>query len=262
MNIERHYCLDESPTFHMIELDAIDSTNNFLKKYSPLRPCCMTLATAEFQTAGRGADTNTWESEAGSNLLFSLLTYPNAEEAARIFVLSEALALAVRDALGEFAPGFTIKWPNDIYHADSKVAGLLIENDIAGKHIQRSIMGVGLNVNQTEFRSDAPNPVSLAQILGRPVERRFVLERVVEHYAKYYRMVEQGEYAEIHSRYLQHVYRWQETHVFQEPARAFGEPARRFRATIVDIEPDGHLRLKDEEGRIHRYAFKEVQYII
>ncbi len=262
MNIERHFCLDESPAFHMIELDAIDSTNNFLKKYAPLRPCRMTLATAEFQTAGRGADTNSWESEAGANLLFSLLTCPTTVEASRFFVLSEALALAVRDALGEFADGFTIKWPNDIYHADGKVAGLLIENDIAGKHIRRSIMGVGLNVNQTEFWSDAPNPVSLAQILGQPVERRFVLERVVEHFNKYYRMLEQGEYAEIHSRYLQHVYRLRETHLFQEPARASGEPARRFRATIVDIEPGGHLCLRDEEGCVHRYAFKEVQYII
>lgn len=255
MNRERHFCLDDSPHFHMIELDAIDSTNNFLKKYRPLRPCRITMATAEFQTSGRGADTNTWESERGANLLFSLLTFPQRTEASKVFSLSETLALSVHRALSDFSSGFSIKWPNDIYYADYKVAGLLIENDIAGKNIYRSIMGVGINVNQKSFLSDAPNPMSLAQILGEDVERRFVLESVMEHFSQYYRMLEQEEYARIHAHYLQSLYRWKESHLFEDENGAF-------KASITDVEPDGHLNLCDENGQTRRYAFKEVKYII
>ena len=255
MNRERHFCLDESPHFHMMELDTIDSTNNFLKKYRPPRPCRMTLATAEFQTNGRGADTNSWESAYGNNLLFSLLTYPQAVPASRVFVLSEVLALSVHHALNEFASGFSIKWPNDIYHADRKVAGLLIENDIAGKNIQRSVMGVGININQSEFLSDAPNPVSLKQIMGEEVERRFVLESVMEHFTRYYQMVERGEHDSIHKEYLEHLYRWQEPHLFEDEQGVF-------KAAIKDVEADGHLILTDENGMDRRYAFKEVKFII
>lgn len=255
MNIERHFCLDESPQFHMIELDCIDSTNNFLKHYRPPGPCRLTLATAEFQTSGRGAGTNTWESEHGSNLLFSLLIYPQKTEASKVFALSEVLALSVHHALSEFSSGFTIKWPNDIYYADHKVAGLLIENDITGKNIFRSVMGVGLNINQKMFKSDAPNPISLSQILGEDIERRFVLEKVAEHFSHYYQMLEQGDYDEIHSRYLQRQYKWQKKHLFEDEEGTF-------RATVEDVEPDGHLNLRDEEGHLRRYAFKEVKYII
>ena len=255
MNIERHFCLDESPNFHMIELDTIDSTNNFLKNYQPPRPCRLTLVTTEYQTNGRGADTNKWESERGANLLFSLLATPQGAEASHVFTLSQALALSVLQALGEFATGFTIKWPNDIYHNNHKVAGLLIENDLAGKYIQRSILGVGINVNQTTFLSDAPNPISLAQIVGEPVERRFVLERVVEHFTQYLKLLEQKEYAEIHNRYLQHLYRWSLPHTYEDQNGTFV-------ASITGVEEDGHLNLCDESGCTRRYAFKEVKYIL
>ena len=180
---------------------------------------------------------------------------PQRTEASKVFSLSETLALSVHRALSYFSSGFSIKWPNDIYYADYKVAGLLIENDIAGKNIYRSIMGVGINVNQKAFLSDAPNPMSLAQILGEDVERRFVLESVMEHFSQYYRMLEQGEYARIHAHYLQSLYRWKESHLFEDENGAF-------KASITDVEPDGHLNLCDENGQTRRYAFKEVKYII
>jgi len=252
---DRHFCLDDSPRFRMMELESVDSTNNFLKNFSGTGDRRMMLVTAEHQTAGRGSGTNTWESEKGKNLLFSLQVFPIAIPANRMFVISEITALAVRDALNEFEDGFLIKWPNDVYHADRKVVGMLIENDLQGRMVSRSIMGVGINVNQTNFLSDAPNPASLAQIVGHEVERRFVLEKFMEHYTYYYNKVGQGLLDEIHELYLQHLYRMGEWCQYEDK---YGE----FQARIVNVEPTGYLILEMSDGQQRRYEFKEVKYKI
>ena len=93
------YCLDDSPRFRMIELDEVDSTNSYLKGYRPLHMTDVTLVTAEHQTAGRGQTGNTWESERGRNLLFSLLLHPTQLSASEMFVISEAIALSIREAV-------------------------------------------------------------------------------------------------------------------------------------------------------------------
>jgi len=255
MTNDKHFCLDDSPWFQMIELDSVTSTNDFLRGYRPMQPKRITLATAEFQTAGRGAGTNHWESKPGENLIFSLLTHPAHIPASQMFLLSEVIALSVRQALDDFTPGFTIKWPNDIYYQDRKVCGMLIENELQGKQVKDCVIGVGVNINQTQFDSDAPNPVSLTQILGHEVERRFVLEKIVEYFTRYYEWTEQHRDEELHQMYLSHLYRKGELHKFSD---GMGE----FRATIVDVEPTGHLILIDETDRKRRYAFKEINYII
>ena len=252
--------LDSSPSFRYIELDETASTNSFLADYRPLQPAELTLVSAEYQTAGRGQTGNSWESAAGQNLLFSLLTHPRHIDSSKVFLLSEALALAVREALG--GEGFAVKWPNDIYYGERKVCGMLIENDLRGKVVDRCIMGVGVNVNQTEFTFDRTQhdglrlmaePVSLAQIVGHPVERRFVLERVVEHFDRYYRWTEEGRTEELHQMYIDHLYRRGEEHRFVDKDGCF-------RGTIVDVEPTGHLIITDAEGQRRRYAFKEVAF--
>lgn len=252
---ERHFCLDDSPHFRMLELGTVDSTNNFLKHFAGTGDRRMMLVTAEFQSAGRGSGTNTWESAEGSNLLFSLQVFPSHLPANRMFAISEITALAVCDALNEFADGFVVKWPNDVYHADSKVVGMLIENDLQGRLVQRSIMGVGINVNQTEFLSDAPNPASLAQIVGHQVERRFVLEKFMERYTYYYNMVERDQLDELHQIYLSKLYRWNEWQDYEDKDGLFC-------ARIVDVEPTGHLVLELRDGQKRRYEFKEVKYKI
>ncbi|MCF0198054.1 MAG: biotin--[acetyl-CoA-carboxylase] ligase [Bacteroidaceae bacterium] len=239
----------------MIELDRIDSTNSFLRHYRPPTPRRIVLATAEFQTAGRGAGSNAWESAEGENLLFSLLTHPTMVMATDMFMLSEALALSVSDALNDHHPGTSIKWPNDIYYGDCKVAGMLIENELSGRQVDQCVMGVGLNVNQTIFRSDAPNPTSLALLTGQATERRFVLESVVQHFTHYYKMVEQGQYTDLHAAYLQRLYRKGKEHRYRD---AGGE----FSATLTTVEPTGHLLLTLSDGTQRRYAFKEVEFIV
>lgn len=251
---------------HWIKLDEVDSTNDFLRHLETPSDCSTTLVTAEFQTAGRGADRNHWESAKGENLLLSLRVMPASLPAARMFTISEITALAVKEALDTFIvhikwksekfSSFSIKWPNDIYYGDDKVAGVLIENDLQGSKVLRSIIGIGINVNQRCFLSDAPNPCSLADIVGHDVERLLVLEEFMSRFKHYMQQIDDGStdvLDALHHSYVRHLYRRDEEHSYSD---ALGT----FRATLIDVEPTGHLILRDTEGTFRRYAFKEVRY--
>ncbi len=255
--METHFSLEDSPTFRMIELDEVDSTNNFLSHLGTPDDRRTTLVTAEFQSSGRGSGTNRWESERGKNLLFSLRVMLRNLPLRRMFAVSEAAALAVRDALNVFVPGFRIKWPNDIYFGDSKVAGMLIENDLLGTKIRRSTIGIGVNVNQRRFLSDAPNPRSLADIVGHDIERRLVLEQFMERVLHYMKSLDEGKddvLDALHEHYKEGLYRMGEEHKFIDEMGVFC-------AKIIDVEQSGHIILQDAKG-IRRYEFKQLKYII
>lgn len=272
---ERHFCLDDSPWFKMLELDEVTSTNDFLRGYRPVgSEPRIVLVTAEFQTAGRGAGENRWESNRGENLMFSILVHPRHIPVGRVFVLSEIIALSVRQAvddllythLSPLTPHPQIKWPNDIYYGDRKVCGMLIENDFCGTKVENCVIGVGVNVNQKVFQFDRTKkdglrriaePISIAEIAGHEVERRFVLENIMEHFTRYYEWTEQGRADELHQLYLDHLYRRGEMCGFRD-ADGF------FEGVITDVEPTGHLIVSDVPGdkAVRRYAFKEVEYVI
>jgi biotin--[acetyl-coA-carboxylase] ligase len=249
------HTLDDSPWFEWIELSETGSTNDFLKNYRPAVSKDMTLVTADYQQAGKGQVGNTWESEAGANLLFSLRVHPSGVDVRRQFVLSQAMSLAVSESLGQYTEGIRIKWPNDIYWHDRKICGMLIENFLSGKCIETSIIGVGVNVNQKEFRSDAPNPVSLYQILEAETERVFLLADIVERFKTYYRKVERAETEDMADRYRQALYRGEGFHRYEDRDGLF-------EACIREVEPTGHLVLCDRQGRFRRYAFKEVRFVL
>ena len=238
-----------------IALDETISTNRYARELPEDQNHGLTLVTAEFQTAGRGAGTNRWESERSQNLLFSLISYPKGLLANQMFALSEVTALAIRDTLSSYTPGFQIKWPNDIYYNDKKISGMLIENDLRGKWVHRSIIGVGVDINQTSFLSDAPNPVSLAQILGKAVERNQVLNSILLQFNHYYGMMEREQFSELHNRYMQHLYRRNALHPYADATGIF-------QARIIDVEPTGHLVLECQNGEQRRYDFKEVSFLI
>lgn len=242
-------------TTRTIWLRETDSTNSFLRLHGHEYAEPLVAVVADHQTAGRGQGTNRWESAPGQNVLVSLLTHPQHVAARDQFVLSMAGALAVRDTLSRYADGFSVKWPNDVYHADRKISGTLIETRLSGADIRDCIFGVGINVNQTTFVSDAPNPVSLRQITGRETDRREVVERVVEAFASLLAEVERGEHTAILGRYWDHLYRRRGLYDYEDAAG-------RFRAEIARVEPTGHLVLRNTQGRERRYAFKEVKYII
>jgi BirA family biotin operon repressor/biotin-[acetyl-CoA-carboxylase] ligase len=204
------------------------------------------VVVADNQTEGRGCGTNRWESERGQNLLFSLMIHPENLPANQQFQISMAISLAIIDALGQMVGDLSIKWPNDIYWRNGKLAGILIENTLKGNLIKDSIIGVGLNVNQRKFHSDAPNPVSLWQITGQETNREQLLKDILQ------RLDFKDSLKE---RYMKSLYRRKGFHPYTDKDGVF-------MAEIVGVEDDGHLLLSDDNGKKRRYAFKEVQFVI
>lgn len=238
----------------IIRLEEIDSTNRYLKNYREEGDEEMIVAVADYQSAGKGQGTHTWESEKGKNLLFSIKVYPHWIPVRRQFVLSMAGALAVKDALDSYVESITLKWPNDVYWNDQKISGTLIENTIDSKGIKSCVFGIGLNVNQLVFHSDAPNPVSLAQILGHEVDRDEVLKKILDGFEKYYELLRRADYMDVSGIYHLSLYRRKGFHPYRD---ADGE----FEGALVEVEDDGHLILHDRQGRIRSYAFGEISIV-
>ncbi len=238
----------------IIRLQETDSTNRYLKNYIPGEGEEMTVVVADYQTAGKGQGVHTWESEEGKNLLFSILVHPHWVPVRRQFLLSEAGALAIKEALDSYADGFSLKWPNDVYWNDKKISGTLIETTVDSHGIKRCIFGVGVNINQTQFLSDAPNPVSLAQIVGHEVDREEVLQKIIEAFGRYYELLRRADYQDVSGIYHLSLYRRKGYHWYED---ADGK----FEGAFVEVEDDGHLILHDKKSVIRSYAFGEIKFV-
>ena len=234
--------------WEIIHIAETDSTNRWLATHRSTgqKPC---VVVADYQTAGRGCGTNRWESERGKNLLFSVLLHPKQLPSNRQFHISMAVSLAIVDAVGQLVGDLSIKWPNDIYWRNGKLAGILIENRLQGSIIKDSIIGVGLNVNQQAFLSKAPNPVSLWQITGQETDREQLLKDILKALDHYMHDDNLGV------PYRRQLYRRKGFHPYADKDGVF-------MAEIAGVEDDGHLLLHDDNGQERRYAFKEVQFII
>lgn len=239
----------------IIYLDQTDSTNRYLHDRHDDDTTGMVAAVADYQTAGRGQGTHTWESAPGQNLLFSVLIHPQGVKAAEQFILSEVCALALKRVLDRYAGDITLKWPNDIYWRNRKLSGTLIETAVSAAGLKRCIFGVGLNVNQRVFRSDAPNPVSLWQILGREVDRQRLLHELLDSLQQRLSRLYEGERTAFREAYHQALYR-------REGEHPYSDAAGMFTARIDHVADDGHLILIDTQGRERTYAFGEVKMII
>ena len=239
----------------IIKLKEVDSTNAFLRDYTPAEGEKMTVVTAEYQSAGKGQGKNTWESNHGENLLFSILCHPKDVAAKRQFILSQAIALAIRDALRMYIGEVKIKWPNDIYWHDHKLGGILIQCTLSGSNVKDCIMGVGIDVNQQEFENLTKNPISIYQITGREIDREELLHSIIDEVDHYLHLINEGYYDTIVADYKNSLYRANGFHQYRDKD---GE----FLARFVTIEPSGHLVLKDDDGMYRTYAFKEVKFMI
>lgn len=242
-----------TPVIHIRETNSTNSYLNDLCKHE--QQAEFTTVVSEFQIAGRGQRGNSWESEGGKNLLFSFVVFPDFLVAKQQFLLSQIISLAIKEELDTSVEDISIKWPNDIYWKKKKIAGILIENYLAGDHIQQSIAGVGININQQEFFSPAPNPVSLKQITGQEQDAVKVLSGIMLRMKQFYKQLQQGQTEFITSRYLQALFRKDGLHQFRD---INGD----FKAAIEGVEPGGELILKDETGKKRNYLFKEVEFRI
>ncbi len=247
----------ESPVF--VRFDSVGSTNSVLSSLESATHGTVVIATE--QTAGRGQRGNSWEAAPGMNITMSIRLEPQAISPRDQFVISEVVALGVANILDMLAPDarISVKWPNDIYAGDRKIAGILIENTIAGSRIVASVAGIGVNINQERFVSDAPNPVSLFQLTGLRQDiqtvARLIASEIMSLFATY---ATPDRFEELHRLYLDRL--WHRTGLHDYIDTSTG---RRFTARIADVALTGHLTLLVSPDSIPvTYAFKEVQAII
>lgn len=240
----------------IIRLEETESTNLYMKQLLREQPLEEgSIVIANFQSGGRGQMGNSWFSSKGENLLFSLLIYPQDLRANEQFIISRIVSLAVKNTLDQFTNDIRIKWPNDIYWKEQKIAGMLIENDIEGKNISNSVIGIGVNINEQQFPSNLPNPVSLRQITGSVHERDYILDIFQREFFLLYRDFQKGEVKSIEDEYMLDLYRANGYYWYEDQNG-------RFMAEIDDVLSSGHLVLKMmETGEERIYAFKEVAFV-
>ena len=215
--------------FKVVHIEETDSTNRWLKDYSATQPVEDMVVCADYQTAGKGCGANTWESERGKNLTFSMLIHPKAIPANQQFHITEIVSVALCKTLQPYIYNkVEIKWPNDIYVDDKKICGILIENRLQGAEIKDCIIGIGLNVNQMVFKSDAPN----LDCFDKECNNKTTCFE-----------------------YRKMLFRKGKDSLYKDKITCFT-------ARLMDVLPDGRLLLVDKEGLEHTYAFKEVQFII
>lgn len=211
---------------------------------------------ADEQTAGRGQRGHAWSSTQGENLTFSVVLRPTFLPAGEQFLLSEAVTLALVRTFGDYGIDTRIKWTNDIYAGDRKLVGILIEHHYAGATLDRTVAGIGINVNQRTFDPSLPNPVSMAQLTGRTYDRREVLEAFLAHLHEEYGRLEAGDAPRLQDDYRARMYRLGERHPYR---LADGTAVE---AAIEGVRPSGELLLRHDDGTLRAYLFREVEFVI
>lgn len=239
----------------IIWLSTVSSTNSYASQL--LRDGVVaegTVVSTLFQTAGRGQSKNRWESEYGSNLLFSMVLFPTLIRPEDQFSISIAVSLGIKDTLSKYIDSVKIKWPNDIYAGNDKIAGILIENAISGETIMHTVAGIGLNVNQQEFFSDAPNPVSIKMITGKEWDTASLLGELRESIYRRYKELLKGGREVMDGDYQRSLWRLGEWHRYRAETRGFT-------GMITGTSRSGCLMIRDESGTINEYAFREIEYL-
>ena len=240
----------------IISLLSVDSTNNYARKLlSGDRPEEGTVIISGEQTKGRGYGENTWHSKRGKNLLFSIILYPQFISANTQFLISKVISLGIYDYLCTYISDVSIKWPNDIYVDDRKIAGILIENDLMGSSVKTSIVGIGININQEKFPNDIPNPVSLNQMIEKKLVLKDELKKLAGFLEKRYQMLAQGKVDKIQKDYHGKLFRLNEMSWYQNSDE-------QFKAKIIGVSDYGQLILENQSGKTLEYNFKEVEFIL
>jgi len=214
-----------------------------------------TVVYTNYQSEGRGYSGNKWESEDGKNLLISIVLFPSFINPSDQFLISMAISLGICDFLSRFIPDFSIKWPNDIYVNNDKIAGILIESSVIDKKIEFTIAGIGLNINQEKFISTAPNPVSLFLLTGISYDLTVCLNQLGTDLDKRYKQLIAGYSGLIKKEYVSKLYHLDEW-------REFRDIKGGFTGRILTVGDYGLIKIEKEGGEISEYAFKEIEFIL
>lgn len=238
-----------------IYLSSCHSTNQYLKNMTELQNTeDGTLILADFQEQGRGQRGSVWESVAGENLIFSFLLKPKFLLVSEQFYLNMMVSLAIQDCVKTYLPKVSVKWANDILHNYQKICGILIENSIQGSYIQQSVIGVGLNVNQTHFKN--PKASSLKKELAQEVDRKEVLQTLVSHLEQRYFMLKNGNKRALKANYLSQLLGYQSFEFYKDSEGVF-------EGKFIDIDEFGRLKMEKKHNlaNIYTYQFKEVEFL-
>ncbi|MBN1990115.1 MAG: biotin--[acetyl-CoA-carboxylase] ligase [Bacteroidales bacterium] len=236
-------------------LESVGSTNDLAFAQGARGAAEGAVFAAVSQTEGRGQRGNYWESEPGDNLTFSLVLRPEFLPVHNQFLLSMAVALGVCDWLKSHGVPATIKWPNDIYVGNSKLGGILIENSISGSSFGFSVVGIGVNVNQSRFSADLPNPASLKLLTSRGYELPAELDTLLNLLAVRYDTLKRGNTTALVASYMESLYRKSDWFRYCDTTGVF-------EARIKLVKPSGELVLELADGSIREYLFKEVSFVI
>ena len=270
--------------------DTLDSTNAYLQRLQSEADIRDWVVSADEQTAGKGMGNNGWESEAGKNLTFSLAVDMGFLPAERQFLLSEAVPLGIIEVLDEvISDGFegmsyrglpsidtlpppvgrydmdgrasvsmpsklSIKWPNDLYFGNRKLAGILINSTIKANMMDLSIIGIGLNVNQMQFKDWPTHPISLKMITGKHYDLHPLLEQIAAHIIKKVELLKSNPTAIEHA-YLKRLFRYQTWADYEVDGKAL-------RLFMTGIDAFGRLQLVDEQQTLHCYEIKQIKFLV
>ncbi|MCA1757525.1 MAG: biotin--[acetyl-CoA-carboxylase] ligase [Bacteroidales bacterium] len=239
-----------------IFLERVTSTNDVaLEQIKSGKAVHGTVIFAGEQSNGRGQQGNKWISGLNKNLIISIILSPKSLPASSQFIISKIVSVALVNLLSEYTKGISIKWPNDIYAGNDKIAGILIEHSIKGDKLESSVVGIGLNLNQSTFSGDLPNPVSLGMITGIEYNRETILNKLCRHIDSLYMMVDKGIFNPVDTAYHTHLYRRGTYCDYRVNGLAI-------KGRIEGVDQFGRLFLEDEGGAIKAYSFKEIEFIL
>ncbi|WP_396590415.1 biotin--[acetyl-CoA-carboxylase] ligase [Allomuricauda sp. R78024] len=240
----------------IIKLDATDSTNLYLKDLMQSKTLNdFTVVVAKSQLKGRGQMGTTWQSEEGKNLTFSILKKFNSFKVVHQFNMNICISLAICDALRELSvPNLKVKWPNDIMSGSSKICGILIENVLKGQLVHNSIIGIGLNVNQTYYEN-LEKVASLKSLTGKFFDLDELLNKILERLKFYLIEIEGKSVSQLLPSYLKLLFRKDKPSTFKN------KEGQLFTGFIRGISPEGKLVLELEDNIFKEYGLKEVSLL-
>lgn len=238
---------------NIIRLDKIESTNSFAKEIINSKIIDdWTVIIANEQTKGRGQRDNNWISKPNENLTFSIIISPSIK-VDKQFYLSKIISLALLNFLANYTEKASIKWPNDIYINDKKIAGILIENIIQANKVTKTIIGIGININQTIFDNSIPNPTSLKMITNYSYNLNEVLQLIIDEIYTMYKSID--NYKLIDKLYNKNLFGLKHKIKFKDKNNNI------FFANIINTDEFGRIRLK-LDNKIKLFNFNEIKMVL